>query len=142
MENYTNTGEFADMQELCNLLIDNGYRLVRVGAGAAPDQERNNMLRREQVRSRRREEQLRREAEVGRPELVAALKRWRREKADALNVPQYIVLGNMALFNIVEACPATMEDLSAVKGMGPSKIQEFGPEILEIVAEMLEVVPQ
>ena len=152
----------VDMQEICNLLIKNGYRLVRCDTSdtdgllgenvgmkttAASEQAYVNsgtqademILKKEMDRARRRAAQLKLEEEVGRPALVAKLKNWRRERAAKEGVPPYIILGNMALLYIVAACPATAEELLAVSGVGESKVEKYGREILDIIAEEMEV---
>lgn len=89
-----------------------------------------------------RADQIKFEQSVGKPELVAALKLWRRQKAKELEVPVYIVLTNMVLLQIAKDTPATMEELLSIEGFGPMKAGRYGEEILQVVARECEVVSE
>jgi tRNA uridine 5-carbamoylmethylation protein Kti12 len=67
------------------------------------------------------------------PEFYSLLKKWRDEKADLLNVEIRRVLPQKTLHEIVETLPASRIELKAVKGMGGTRMQQFGKEILELV---------
>jgi hypothetical protein len=67
------------------------------------------------------------------PEFYTQLKKWRDKKADLLNVEIRRVLPQNTLHEIVQTLPATKNGLKAVKGMGGTRMQQFGKEILEMV---------
>ena len=67
-------------------------------------------------------------------ELRESLTRWRRERASQDAVPAYVVLNNRTLDAIAEAEPRTLGELSSVPGIGPSRLEQYGDEILGIVA--------
>lgn len=67
------------------------------------------------------------------PEFYSLLKKWRDEKADLLNVEIRRVLPQKTLHEIVQTLPASRTELKAVKGMGGTRMQQFGKEILELV---------
>jgi hypothetical protein len=67
------------------------------------------------------------------PEFYAQLKKWRNEKADLLNVEIRRILPQKTLHDIVQTLPASKNELKAVKGMGGTRVQQFGKEILEMV---------
>jgi len=67
------------------------------------------------------------------PEFYAKLKKWRDEKADLLNVEIRRILPQKTLHDIVQTLPASKNELKAVKGMGGTRMQQFGKEILEMV---------
>jgi len=67
------------------------------------------------------------------PEFYAKLKKWRDEKADLLNVEIRRILPQKTLHEIVETLPTSKNELKAVKGMGGTRMQQFGKEILEMV---------
>lgn len=69
------------------------------------------------------------------PEFYSRLKKWRDEKADLLNVEVRRVLPQKTLLEIVQKLPAIRAELKAVKGMGGTRLQQFGKEILELVIE-------
>ncbi len=71
------------------------------------------------------------------PEILDALKRWRTEIADEAGVPLYCILQNSTLAELARYRPVTREQLSAVKGMGPVKVERYGHTLLEIIREGL-----
>jgi DNA helicase-2/ATP-dependent DNA helicase PcrA len=65
--------------------------------------------------------------------LFDALRAWRRERAAADGVPAYVVAHDTVLAEIAELRPHTLPALRRVRGMGPTKLERYGPEILIIV---------
>ena len=65
--------------------------------------------------------------------LLGALHAWRRERAKADAVPAYVVAHDSTLREIAEARPQSLAALRRVKGMGPARIDSYGPEILAIL---------
>jgi DNA helicase-2/ATP-dependent DNA helicase PcrA len=65
--------------------------------------------------------------------LMEALRIWRRERAQADAVPAYVVAHDTTLAAIVDARPRSLPALRRVRGMGPAKLDRYGPEILAIV---------
>ena len=70
------------------------------------------------------------------PDLLERLKAWRLEKARERAVPAYVVFGNRTLEEIAAARPRTERELLDVYGVGPTKLDEYGEEILELVQEL------
>jgi hypothetical protein len=71
------------------------------------------------------------------PDVEARLHRlegWRRETASQGGTPAYIVFSNDTLAKIAEANPRTLEELGRVKGVGPVKLERYGPAVLELLA--------
>lgn len=68
-------------------------------------------------------------------EPYATLKAWRDDKADELNVAQYLVLPQKTLLLLADQLPCNLAELKNIKGLGKAKIQQFGSEILEIIIE-------
>ncbi len=67
--------------------------------------------------------------------LIERLKQWRREKASTLKVPPYVVFHDSVLETIAQRRPSTPEELGGIKGIGASKLVQFGNEVLAIVQE-------
>ena len=144
------SARIADMQELCNLLIDNGYRLVKLALDCADDKmndaesadaiQEDPILEKEMQQARRRAELIKLEQEVDNPKLVTALRKWRRTKAQSQKVPAFYVLANKTLLMIALAAPSTMEELLSVKGFGPVLAEKYGQELLDLIAEEMGVV--
>ena len=63
-------------------------------------------------------------------EALAALKAWRRETATRDRVPAYVVFSDDHLAGIAAALPATLEELAPCRGIGPTKLDRYGDEIL------------
>lgn len=58
---------------------------------------------------------------------------WRRETASEGGTPAYIVFSNDTLAKIAEANPRTLEELGRVRGVGPVKLERYGPAVLELL---------
>ena len=71
------------------------------------------------------------------PVLLDYLIRWRRDKARELNLSAFLILTNKTLWAISDAAPATREALLDVPGMGPSRFESYGEEILALVDQAL-----
>ena len=67
------------------------------------------------------------------PDLLAALRTWRREQARQQGTPPYAILTDAALDAVAERCPRTEEELLAVPGIGPGKMASFGQELLTLL---------
>jgi DNA helicase II / ATP-dependent DNA helicase PcrA len=66
--------------------------------------------------------------------LYAALKRWRLERATADDLPAYVVFHNSTLAEIAGRRPRDLAELSAVPGVGPTKLDRYGDEVLAVLA--------
>ncbi len=66
--------------------------------------------------------------------LFEQLRTWRREKAQELATPPYVISHDVVLKRIAATSPTTLAELAAIKGIGPHKLEQYGPDILEIVA--------
>ena len=74
----------------------------------------------------------RREPEPDDP-VYAALKAWRLERSKSDEVPAYVVFHNSTLAEIVARGPRSMSELAAVPGVGPTKIERYGPDVLAVL---------
>jgi ATP-dependent DNA helicase RecQ len=70
----------------------------------------------------------------GAAELFEQLKLWRRRKASEMGVPAYIVFGDRDLASVAEAAPQDLMALAACRGVGPTKLKQYGEELLAEVA--------
>jgi DNA helicase-2/ATP-dependent DNA helicase PcrA len=68
--------------------------------------------------------------------LLAALKTWRRERARADGVPAYVVLHDSHVEEIATRAPRSLVQLSRCAGIGPTKLERYGDEIIAVVAEV------
>jgi DNA helicase-2/ATP-dependent DNA helicase PcrA len=65
--------------------------------------------------------------------LLEALRRWRRERATEDAVPAYVVFHDSTLEAIADDRPRSLPALRRIKGMGPAKLERYGPEILAVI---------
>ncbi|MEU1431388.1 ATP-dependent DNA helicase UvrD2 [Nocardia sp. NPDC005746] len=65
--------------------------------------------------------------------LLEALKEWRRDKADELKLPHFVVFSDTTLTAIAEQRPADDRALVAIPGIGAKKLQTYGAEVLAVV---------
>ena len=64
---------------------------------------------------------------------VDALKVWRRERARKDAVAAYLVLPDRALEDIARRRPTTLALLAHCHGIGPTKLERYGDEVLAVV---------
>ena len=67
--------------------------------------------------------------------LVDALKAWRRDRAKADGVPSYVVLHDTHLAGIAAERPTSLVRLARCPGIGPTKLERYGDEIIAVVAD-------
>jgi DNA helicase-2/ATP-dependent DNA helicase PcrA len=67
--------------------------------------------------------------------LFDALRRWRRARAEGDGVPAYVVFHDSTLAEIASRHPRTLSDLRTISGVGPTKLERYGEEVLAIVDE-------
>ena len=67
--------------------------------------------------------------------LEGSLKIWRIAQAKEFGIPAFHVINNRTLIAIANARPASEEELLAVTGMGPVKMEQFGADVLALIAE-------
>lgn len=62
-----------------------------------------------------------------------ALRAWRRDRASEQHVPPYVIFHDKALLQIAQDEPGTLGALSAIPGVGQSKIERYGAGVLEVL---------
>ena len=70
------------------------------------------------------------------PEAEEHLRRlgaWRKQTAAGEGTPAYIVFSNDTLAKIAAAQPQTLEELGTVRGVGPVKLERYGPAVLAVL---------
>ncbi len=65
--------------------------------------------------------------------LFETLRGWRREQAEAENVPPFVIFADKVLHALASSKPANEFDLLEVPGIGPAKASKFGEAVLDIV---------
>ena len=67
-------------------------------------------------------------------ELFDRLKAWRLERGGADKVPAYVVFTDKTLEAIAEVRPSSPQQLLAINGIGAKKVDQYGADVLELVA--------
>jgi superfamily II DNA helicase RecQ len=62
------------------------------------------------------------------------LREWRRERAKADEVPPYVVFHDTTLVEIAERKPRTLSELAGISGVGPTKLERYGEDLLRALA--------
>ncbi|QGH70272.1 AAA family ATPase [Pseudactinotalea sp. HY158] len=66
-------------------------------------------------------------------ELLARLREWRASVASRLDKPAFTVLHDTTLAAIASAQPKELRQLAILRGIGPTKLDAYGPQILAVV---------
>ena len=66
-------------------------------------------------------------------ELLTQLKDWRLRTSKELKVPAYVVFSDNTLIAIAESLPSDEAALVAIPGIGARKLEQFGPDVLDLV---------
>jgi len=74
----------------------------------------------------------------GDEELFDSLRRLRKTLADEQGVPAYIVFGDRVLREMVARRPTTADELIGVPGVGPAKLERYGPTFLDAIRDVHE----
>lgn len=61
------------------------------------------------------------------------LKAWRLQHATARQVPAYVIFTDATLIAIAEQLPGDLDALSSIPGIGPTKLETYGEELLLLV---------
>ena len=67
--------------------------------------------------------------------LFESLREWRTEQAKTQSVPAYVVFTDATLTALAEARPSTERALLAVPGVGRTKLERYGADVLALCAE-------
>jgi ATP-dependent DNA helicase RecQ len=70
--------------------------------------------------------------------MFEALRKLRREIADAENVPPYVVFSDKTLSAMCEAAPSNEEGLLSIPGVGGTKLEKYGARFLRAIREWKE----
>ncbi len=66
--------------------------------------------------------------------LFERLRAWRLETARGMGKPPFVVFPDKTLKRIAASRPASLEELDAIKGIGPAKLEQYGQSVLAIVS--------
>jgi DNA helicase-2/ATP-dependent DNA helicase PcrA len=66
------------------------------------------------------------------------LRAWRLERAREDGVPPYVIFHDSVLHAIADAAPRSLGELALVAGVGPAKLDRYGPAVLSLLAAPAE----
>ncbi|HNI71275.1 MAG TPA: HRDC domain-containing protein, partial [Marmoricola sp.] len=66
-------------------------------------------------------------------ELFATLREWRRTRAEADQVPAYVVFSDATLEALAETRPTSTTALLEINGIGQTKLERYGSELLQLL---------
>lgn len=73
--------------------------------------------------------------------LIRQLKAWRKEHADKVGVPYFVLFNNKELESVVREKVTTKAQLATIRGFGPKKIAQSGDGIIALVKAFLKEKP-
>lgn len=68
-------------------------------------------------------------------ELFELLRKWRKEKSIKLGIKPYIIFSDSTIIELSNKKPKNKEELLNIRGMGEKKFENYGEEILKILAK-------
>jgi ATP-dependent DNA helicase RecQ len=78
------------------------------------------------------------QAEHAHDPLFEALRGWRRERAKEQGVPPYVIFHDATLREVAARKPSSLNALSAIDGIGDTKLQRHGESLLAALARAME----
>lgn len=69
-------------------------------------------------------------------ERFEALREWRRDTARDQSVPAYVVFNDATLRELAVERPSTLNELAGISGVGRSKLEQYGDEVLEVLSSL------
>ncbi len=121
-------------------LRSDDYGGLSFGPGAKPILKGDEQLLIAVPPKRTRKTRDRRGADLPHDPLFEALRRWRRETAAEAGIPPYVIFHDSTLRGVAAARPASLSSLSAIEGVGETKLERYGDALLAALAAAMEEV--
>ncbi len=67
-------------------------------------------------------------------ERFTILRDWRKGRARERGVEADVIISKHTLWALAHRMPATLDDLRGIRGLGPWRLQTYGPELLDVIA--------
>lgn len=126
--------------KLLEYFADNDFtarEFLHIKAMAAIDDLRSKPEKPKKERQKHKEESPSTD-DIVNPLLFNQLKMWRRQRAEADDVPVYVIANQRALAEIAAKLPTSRTELLAIKGIGKAKADAYGSEIFAIVGAYID----
>ena len=66
------------------------------------------------------------------------LRKWRKTKATELDLPAFVIFGDLTLKELAKKNPQTLEELKTIYGIGATKLEKFGWDLLAVLENKIE----
>ena len=66
--------------------------------------------------------------------IFEALRSWRRDEAQRQALPAYMIFSDRTLSEIAAQKPTDLDELATVPGVGASKLERYGEDVLDVLA--------
>lgn len=126
-------GGRSQRRRLSRFLVPIWPQTARRTVGDGKMDERSARLRLQAEKSRFDEE-----ADSETKGLFDALRQWRLSVAKSVSKPAFAIMPDVTLRDIANAKPRTLRQLGVLRGIGPHRLTDYGPDILKLVREHLE----
>lgn len=93
------------------------------------------LLRHDQVAPKSKSKQSQAPAAEANKPLWQALRSYRKDVAESMSVPPYVIFGDATMMELTEYQPQTPVQLLQINGIGERKLEQFGDDILAVIAE-------
>ena len=120
---------------------DDEYPVLKLNASSweVMRNERQVQIRKMSGRSRSRRARVEEDAWQGVDrDLCEALRRWRRETAEARTLPPFAIFHDSTLRELARVRPSTKQKMRAVYGIGDAKLEAFGDDVVRIINDYCE----
>jgi len=127
-ENLSSINEILNIKQKCLKVCITGFNIkeyLEVKAKAALEDKKKQKVKVRDIATEH-------------PDLYSRLKQWRYETADNADVKLYMILSNKSLQEIANKLPSSTKQLETISGIGKTKLNQFGDEILSMVSDYLK----
>jgi ribonuclease D len=69
-------------------------------------------------------------------ERYAQLHAWRKARAEQRGVEADVIISRNTLWQLAREMPTTLEQLSAMQGLGPWRLEAYGAELLDLIGRL------
>ncbi|MFN3480126.1 MAG: HRDC domain-containing protein [Thermodesulfovibrionales bacterium] len=109
-------------------VVDNKFWSILLGYISAPKNKRKESIKNEKISCESLSELTSDDMEI-----YERLRKWRSNKAQILNVPEYFIFSNKTLMTMAKIRPLTLDMLLNISGIGEKKVKDYGDEVLGII---------
>jgi superfamily II DNA helicase RecQ len=117
------------------LLISDGIVESFIGSGLSPSQRAAKTSKKKPAGKAASKATAPAELSIEGEALATRLKQWRAAEAKRLQVPVFVVMHDRTLIALAAARPRNPRELLEIDGIGPTKVERFGEQLLQLCGE-------